>query len=91
MIKCPNCSAELKYDVSSESVTCEYCGSRYSNLQSLTSGSCSKSPSGKHVPYEGDEKSQYYCEYCGSKYSNLQSLTSGSCSKSPTRKHHPAR
>ena len=29
MIKCPNCSAELKYEVGSETIKCEYCGSSF--------------------------------------------------------------
>ena len=42
----------------SEKVYCKYCGSSSSSISGLTSGSCSKNPEGKkHVPYEGDEKS----------------------------------
>jgi len=70
---------------------CKWCGSKYSSISGLTSGSCSKNPNGKkHELYEGSEKSQYVCKYCGSKYSSLSGLTSGSCSKSPTKKHQPA-
>ncbi len=29
MIKCPNCSAELKYEIESESVVCSFCGSKF--------------------------------------------------------------
>ena len=29
MIKCPNCSAELKFNVEDKKVTCEYCGSKF--------------------------------------------------------------
>jgi len=29
MIKCPNCTAELNYDVKQSKVTCEYCGSTF--------------------------------------------------------------
>ena len=70
-------------------VYCKCCGAKYSSVQSLTSGSCSKSPSRRHVLYSGNEQVHYYCEYCGSRYSTIQSLTSGSCSKSPTGKHIP--
>ncbi len=77
---------------------CKYCGSSYSSISSLTSGSCSKHPDGgnkgKHVLYEGGEKKEYFCKYCGAKYSSLSSLTSGSCSKHPNGsnkgKHSPA-
>jgi len=69
---------------------CKWCGSKYSTVSGLTSGSCSKSPTKKHELYEGIEKSQYVCKYCGSKYSTISGLTSGSCSKSPTKRHQPA-
>lgn len=77
---------------------CEYCGTKYSSVSSLTSGSCSKHPhgpnKGKHKLYEGSEKAQYVCKYCGTKYSSISSLTSGSCSKHPNGpnkgKHAPA-
>ncbi len=77
---------------------CEYCGSKYSNVAGLTSGSCMKHPNGaakgKHKLYEGGEKSQYTCKYCGNKYSNLSGLTSGSCMRHPNGaakgKHSPA-
>ena len=77
---------------------CEYCGAKASSVSSLTSGFCSKHPSGpnkgKHKLYEGSEKSQYTCKYCGSKASSISSLTSGFCSKHPDGankgKHAPA-
>lgn len=68
---------------------CKCCGSKYSSVSSLTSGSCYKNPEGKHhALYEGSEKSQYTCKFCGSKYSSISSLTSGSCYKNPNGKHH---
>ena len=77
---------------------CEYCGTRYSSVSSLTAGYCSRHPNGcnkgKHKLYEGSEKSQYICKYCGTKYSSLSSLTSGYCSRHPAGcnkgKHSPA-
>lgn len=69
---------------------CKWCGTKYSNVSSLTSGQCIRSPSKRHELYEGSEKSQYVCKYCGTKYSNLSSLTSGQCLKSPSKKHEPA-
>ena len=68
---------------------CKFCGDYYSSISSLTSGSCSKSPSKYHQPYEGGEKDRYYCKYCGDYYSSISSLTSGSCSKSPNGYHQP--
>jgi len=67
---------------------CEYCGQKFSSVQSLTSNRCSKHPDGAnkgyHKLYEGSEKSQYTCKYCGQKFSSIQSLTSNRCSKHPS-------
>ncbi len=73
-----------------EKFYCEYCGADYSSVRSLTGGSCSRSPTKKHILYEGTEKSRYTCKYCGSQYSSIRSMVGGSCSKSPTKRHHPA-
>lgn len=77
---------------------CEYCGTKSSNVSTLTGGSCSRHPNGsfkgKHKLYEGSEKSQYTCKYCGTKSSNLSTLTGGSCARHPEGsfkgKHSPA-
>ena len=77
---------------------CEYCGSKYSSVASLTASSCSRHPDGsykgKHKLYEGSEKSQYTCKYCGQNYSNIASLTSNNCARHPDGsykgKHSPA-
>ena len=68
---------------------CMYCGHSSSSILSLTAGSCRNSPTKKHVPYEGDEKSRYACKYCGHSSSSILSLTTGSCRNSPTGKHVP--
>ncbi|MBW5400034.1 hypothetical protein E6A47_08220 [Brachyspira pilosicoli] len=63
-------------------------------MSSLTNNFCSKHPNGKgrHKPYEGNEKSQYFCKYCGAKFSTISSLTNNFCSKHPNGKgnHAPA-
>ena len=69
---------------------CEYCGMKYSSVQGLTGGACSRSPTKRHSLYEGSEKSKYTCKYCGMQYSSISGLTGGSCSRSPTKRHHPA-
>jgi DNA-directed RNA polymerase subunit RPC12/RpoP len=77
---------------------CEYCGTKASNVTSLTAGSCIRHPNGankgKHKLYEGSEKSQYVCKYCGTKSTSLMSLTTGSCIRHPNGankgKHSPA-
>lgn len=77
---------------------CVYCGQRYLNVSSLTSSLCSRHPNGsnkgKHVLYEGSEKSRYTCKYCGQQYTTIASLTSSLCSRHPEGankgKHSPA-
>ncbi len=77
---------------------CAYCGYESSSVRSLTSGSCLRHPlgpfKGKHVLYEGSEKSMYTCKYCGNQSSSIRSLTSGSCLRHPLGpfkgKHSPA-
>lgn len=88
IIKAINCQQE---DLDMANFYCKCCGSKYSSISSLTGSHCSKSSSGRHVLYEGEEQSHYYCAYCGSKYSSLSSLTGSHCSKSPTGRHFPAR
>ena len=70
---------------SSISYYCKYCGRKYSSISMLTSCSCPNHPngSGRHSPYQGDEKSSYYCKYCGRKYSSISMLTSCSCPNHP--------
>lgn len=77
---------------------CEYCGHKASSVSSLTSGNCSRHPSGfckgKHKLYEGSEKSKYTCKYCGYSASSIASLTGGNCPRHPDGfckgKHAPA-
>ena len=77
---------------------CKYCGHKSSSVVNLTAGSCPKHPlgpnKGKHVLYEGSEKSQYVCKYCGHKSSSIINLTNGSCPRHPNGanngKHEPA-
>ena len=57
MIKCPNCSAELNYDVSNQEVVCSYCGSKF-NPEKLDA----KVTISKKDTYEGKS---YTCSQCG--------------------------
>jgi len=77
---------------------CVNCGQKFSSVQQLTSISCPKSPlgfgKGKHVLYEGSEKSKYTCKYCGQQFSTIAQMTNVSCAKHPNGfgkgKHSPA-
>lgn len=54
---------------------CEYCGHKFPDVRSLTSGTCSKHPDGhnrgRHKLYEGTEKSKYTCKYCGKQFPSI--------------------
>lgn len=77
---------------------CVYCGQEYSNVRTLTSCSCPRHPlgpgKGKHILYEGSEKSKYTCKYCGYQYPSIRTLTSCTCPRHPLEpgkgKHSPA-
>ena len=77
---------------------CANCGYKTTSVSSLTSLSCPRHPNGpnkgKHVLYEGSEKSQYVCKYCGYKAGQISTLTSLSCPRHPNGaskgKHSPA-
>ncbi len=77
---------------------CANCGTKTASISSLTSSSCQRHPNGplkgKHVLYEGSEKSKYACKYCGTSSATISSLTSSSCQRHPNGalkgKHSPA-
>lgn len=66
---------------------CKYCGKQASSVQSLTSSSCLRHPAGpgkgRHVPYEGDEKTAYECKYCGKRFTSIASMTANMCLRHP--------
>jgi DNA-directed RNA polymerase subunit RPC12/RpoP len=71
-------------------VYCKHCGQSMPDVRALTSNSCMKSPTKKHVLYEGSEKSSYTCKHCGQKMNSIRALTSNACMKSPVKFHEPA-
>ena len=70
---------------------CKYCGTKFSNVQSLTTAACMRHPDGahkgKHVLYAGAEKAQYTCKYCGTKNASISSLTNAMCIRHPDGAH----
>lgn len=77
-------------------VYCEYCGTSYPSISSLTTGNCPRHPDGRgrHKLYEGSEKTKYTCKYCGTSYPSISSLTTGRCHRHPNGsgkgRHSPA-
>lgn len=75
---------------------CELCGAEYSTPKDLLNNSCLKnkvgSTIGRHVLYEGGEKSIYTCRYCGKQYSSIKDMVFNSCPRREFgEKHAPAR
>jgi len=69
---------------------CKYCGHPHVTISALTNMHCPKSPTGYHVPYEGEDKPIYTCKYCDSFSKSIKTLTRGSCHISPNKHHQPA-
>lgn len=80
MIKCPNCSANLEYDVKDEKVTCKYCGSKFNPKELKVKVDVSEEHDDKNT-FSGksyncqdcgatlltfDETAITFCSYCGS-------------------------
>ena len=64
---------------------CKNCGTKFATVQSLTSSTCQRHPSGKglHELYEGNVKTLYTCKYCGKSSGDIRSLTSSKCMRHP--------
>lgn len=70
-----------------KSYYCEYCGTKYSSISTLTLNKCARHPNGihkgQHKIYEGSEKSRYECKHCGTKFNSISTLTTGKCARHP--------
>lgn len=66
---------------------CINCGREFSSVRALVSENCAKHPlgfcKGKHVLYEGEEKSVYICKYCGHQAKSIRMLVGEKCIKHP--------
>ncbi len=78
--------------MASEKFYCEYCGTEFSSVRTLSMGTCPRHPNGRgnHKLYEGSVKSKYTCKYCGNQYSSIRLLTTGFCPKHPNGRGHHA-
>lgn len=75
---------------------CELCGADFSSPKALLENSCLRnrvgSTIGRHVLYEGGEKSIYTCRYCGQQYSSIKNMVYNGCPKRAFgEKHAPVR
>jgi hypothetical protein len=85
LLSCAFCAAAL---FAADRAVCKYCGSsNFGNVQQLLTSPCSKSPTGKHQPYQGAPRKFYVCTYCATESASLEQLVLSPCSKSPRRYH----
>jgi len=67
MIKCPNCSADLKFNVDEQQIKCKYCGSKFDpktlNIETKKAKETEK-PKKEHTEEKYSGKS-YNCSQCG--------------------------
>jgi hypothetical protein len=85
IISCALCAAAL---FAADRAVCKYCGSsNFGSLQQLLTSACSKSPTGKHQPYQGSPRRFYVCTYCATESASLTQLVTSPCTKSPRRYH----
>jgi len=78
MIKCPNCNAELHYDIKSEKLKCDYCGSTFDSEQKLKINSAEKVEEKTNVKKTVETKS-YRCKYCGATLLTFDSTAATFC------------
>ena len=76
MIKCPNCSAELNYDVGAQQIVCEYCGSKF-NPKELKTSQKNAQELETHEEIEGKS---YLCSQCGAKLMTFDETAITFCS-----------
>ncbi len=77
---------------------CKHCGLSFSDVRTLTAGTCQRHPDGyqkgRHELYEGSEKPKYTCKYCGLQFSTISTMTAGTCHRHPDGyqkgRHSPA-
>ena len=77
MIKCPNCSAELKFSAKAQKVKCEYCGSTFDPKELKAEVKKSKKIIEEQPGYEGKS---FLCSQCGAKLMTFDDTAVTFCS-----------
>jgi hypothetical protein len=87
LVSCALAAAVL---FAADRAVCKYCGSsNFGSLQQMLSSACSKSPTGKHQPFQGAPRRFYVCVYCATESASFEQLVLSPCSRSPRRYHDP--
>lgn len=75
----------------SQAVYCKYCGKSFPSIKSMSTSVCYKTPSKKHIPYEGVIQTSYQCLWCGRQHQSLAAMSQERCLKNPFGKtqHEP--
>lgn len=75
----------------SQTVYCKYCGKSFPSVKSMASSVCYKTPSKKHIPYDGVLQESYQCMWCGRQYNSLAAMAADRCLKNPfgNTQHEP--
>ena len=79
MIKCPNCSAELKFDAGIQKVHCDYCGSDFNADELKEEVKAVEEVKTKEEP-EGYEGNTFLCSQCGAKVMTFDDTAVTFCS-----------
>ncbi|MDR2490947.1 MAG: hypothetical protein LBD20_06045 [Spirochaetaceae bacterium] len=71
-----------------DTLYCKWCGSSsFGSLRQMITSPCSRSPTGKHEPYQGAARRFYVCSFCATESSNFTQLVTTACNKSPSKYH----
>ena len=77
MIKCPNCGAQLEYEVKDELVTCKYCKSKFNPKELEVEAKTAEEIKETGVTYEG---TSYLCSQCGAELMTFDDTAITFCS-----------
>ena len=68
-------------------VYCKNCGRSFPDVRAMAGGMCQYHPDGsfkgRHVLYEGSEKTKYTCKYCGRRFHDIHAMAGVKCQYHP--------
>ncbi len=75
MVKCPHCGGEMEYEITSEQVTCKYCGSQFNPNETIAEMKASKEVNDDYL-----QGHAYQCTQCGATLSTFDDTAVTFCS-----------